>query len=95
MEIGSRCVHLAGCTASLTGAWVVQQARQLAWLLQDGKIQARFLLRDRDSKFTAGFDEVFGSQGVEVVHLPYRSPRTNAFAERWAGHPRARSWTIR
>ena len=73
----------------------IQQARQLAWLLQDGKIQAHFLLRDRDSKFTAGFDEVFRSQGVEVVHLPYRSPRTNAFAERWVGHPRARSWTIR
>ncbi len=88
MEIGSRCVHLAGCTASPTGAWVVQQARQLAWLLQDGKIQARFLLRDRDSKFTAGFDEVFRSQGVEVVHLPYRSPRANAFAERWVGSAR-------
>ena len=44
LEIGSRCVHLTGCTASPTGAWVVQQARQLAWLLQDGKIQARFLV---------------------------------------------------
>jgi putative transposase len=67
LEIGSRCVHLAGCTASPTGAWVVQQARQLAWLLQDRKIQARFLLRDRDSKFTAGFDEVFRSEGVNAA----------------------------
>jgi putative transposase len=57
-------------------------------LLQDGKMQARFILRDRDSKFTAGFDEVFRSQGVEVVHLPYRSPRANAFAERWVGTAR-------
>ena len=88
LEIGSRCVHLAGCTASPTGAWVVQQARQLAWLLQDGHIRARYLLRDRDSKFTAGFDEVFRSEGVEVIHLPYRAPRANAFAERWIGTAR-------
>jgi putative transposase len=88
LEIGSRCVHLAGCTASPTSAWVAQQARQLAWLLQDGKIQARFLLRDRDSKFTAGFDEVFRSEGVEVIRLPYRSPRANSFAERWVGTAR-------
>jgi putative transposase len=88
LEIGSRCVHLAGCTASPTGAWVVQQARQLAWLLHDGKIQARFLLHDRDSKFTAGFDEVFQSEGVEVIRLPYRSPRANSFAERWVGTAR-------
>jgi len=82
LEIGSRCVHLAGCTASRTGAWVVQQARQLAWLLQDGKIRARYLRRDRDSKFTAGFDEAFRSEGVEVIRLPFRSPRANSFAER-------------
>jgi putative transposase len=85
MQIGNRCVHLAGCTTSPTGAWVVQQARQLAWLLQDGKIRARFLLRDRDAKFTASFDEVFRSECVELIRLPYRSPRANAFAERWVG----------
>jgi len=70
LEIGSRCVHLAGCTAAPTGAWVVQQARQLAWKLQDGQLQARFLIRDRDAKFTTGFDEVFRSEGVEVIPLP-------------------------
>jgi hypothetical protein len=85
LEIGSRCVHLAGCTASPTGAWVVQHARQLAWLLQDGKIRARYLLRDRDAKFTAGFDEVFRSEGVEVIRLPYRSPRANSYAEKMGG----------
>jgi len=53
MEVASRCIYLAGCTASPTGTWVVQQTRQLAWLLQDGKIRARLLLRDRDSKFTS------------------------------------------
>jgi hypothetical protein len=88
LEVGSRCVHFAGCTASPTGAWVVQQARQLAWLLQDGNIRARYLLRDRDTKFTSGFDEIFRSEGVKVIHLPYRSPRANAFAERLIGTAR-------
>jgi putative transposase len=85
IELGSRPVHLAGCTFHPTAEWVVQQARQLAWLLQDGRVQARFLLRDRDSQFTAAFDEVFRSEGVKVIRLPYRSPRANAIAERWVG----------
>jgi transposase InsO family protein len=88
LEIGSRCVHFASCTASPTATWVAQQARQLAWLLQDETIRARFLLRDRDSKFTAVFDEIFRSEGVEVIRLPYRSPRANCFAERWVGTAR-------
>jgi putative transposase len=62
---------------------VVQQARNLAWKLQDGEPRARFLLRDRDSRFSAAFDEVFRSEGIEVVRLPYRSPLANSFAERW------------
>jgi transposase InsO family protein len=85
IEIDSRRVHLAGCTYHPTGAWVVQQARNLAWKLQDGDLRAGHLLRDRDSKFTAAFDEVFRGEGVEVIHLPYRAPRANAFAERWVG----------
>jgi putative transposase len=88
LEIGSRCVHLAGCTAAPSGAWVVQQARQLAWKLQDGEIQARFLIRDRDTKFTTGFDEVFRSEGMEVIPLPYRVPVANSFAERFVGTAR-------
>ncbi len=74
IEVGSRRVHLAGCTYHPTSAWVVQQARNLAWKLQDGELLAKFLLRDRDSKFTAGFDQVFRSEGVEVLRLPYRAP---------------------
>ena len=85
IEVGSRRVHLAGCTYHPTAAWVVQQARNLAWKLQEGALSARFLLHDRDSKFTLGFDDVFRSEGVEVVRLPYRSPRANSFAERWVG----------
>ncbi len=88
IEVGSRRVHLAGCTYHPTGAWVVQQARNLVWKLQDGELSARFLLRDRDSKFSAAFDEVFRSEGIEVVRLPYRSPRANAFSERWVGTAR-------
>jgi putative transposase len=88
LDIGSRCIHLAGCTAAPTGAWVVQQARQLCWKLQDGELQARFLLRDHDAKFTTGFDEVFGSEGVEVIPLPYRAPVANSFAERFVGTAR-------
>ena len=58
IEVGSRRVHLAGCTYRPSGAWVVQQARNLAWKLQDAELGARFLLRDRDAKFSAPFDEV-------------------------------------
>jgi putative transposase len=61
------------------------QARHLAWKLQDGALGAKFLLRDRDSKSTAAFDEVFKSEGLEIIRLPYRRPVANAFAERWGG----------
>ena len=55
IEVGSRCVRLAGCTYNPTTAWAVQQARNVAWELQDGTLSAKFLLRDRDSKFTTAF----------------------------------------
>jgi len=68
---------------------VVQQARNLAWKLQEGELGAKkFLLRDRDTKLTAGFDEVFRCEGVEVVRLPFRAPRANSFAERFCGTAR-------
>ena len=60
----------------------------LEWKLQDGALRAKFLLRDRDSKFTAAFDELFKSEGVEIIRLPYRRPVANAFAERWVGSAR-------
>src|SRR5215210_6801494 len=83
VELGTRRVHLAGCTANPTAAWVTQQTRQLSWEIQDGELAARYLIHDRDSKFVPGFDAVFGSEGVEVVRTPYRAPRANAVAERW------------
>jgi transposase InsO family protein len=83
IELGSRRVHLAGCTASPTSAWVTQQARQFSWKLQDGKVSARFLIHDRDAKFPAAFDTVFTSQDVTIIRTPVRAPNANAVAERW------------
>ena len=79
---------MGGITAHPAGEWVTQQARNLAWKLQDRDLTARFLLRDRDSKFTNSFDEVFISQGVKIIRTPFRSPRANAYAERWIGTAR-------
>ena len=93
IEVGSRRVHLAGCTYSPTGKWVVQQARNLAWKLQDGEINARFLLRDQDSKFTTGFDQVLKSEGVEVIRLPYWRPVANGYSERWVRTARGKCST--
>ena len=81
-------MQLAGCITTPDAAWVTQQARQLSWRLQDGAIAARYLIHDRDSKFSPGFDAVFRSEGVEVVRTPYRAPIANAIAERWVGSVR-------
>ena len=83
VELGSRRVHLAGCTANPDAAWVTQQARQLSWHLQDGDPRAiKFLIHDRDSKFAAGFDTVFASEGIETIKTPAQAPNANAVAER-------------
>jgi putative transposase len=89
IELGSRRVHLAGCTANPSGAWVSQQARQLAWGLAERSTPVRFLIRDRDSKFTRDFDTVFRSEGIEIVRTPVRAPKANAVAERFVRTVRA------
>jgi transposase InsO family protein len=81
IELGSRRVHLAGCTTNPTGAWVTQQARNLGFTGLFNRI--RFLVHDRDTKFSAAFDEVFRSEGITVIHTPVRAPRANAYAERF------------
>jgi putative transposase len=85
IELQSRRVHLAGLTKSPNGAWVAQQARNLAWFLQEREAPLRFLIHDRDRKFTAAFDEVFRSEGFEIVRTPVRAPKANAIAERFVG----------
>ena len=82
-------MHLAGVTANRNGAWVTQQARNL--LLGSGEPgrQIRFLLRDRDAKFCRSFDDVFRSEGAEVLLTPPQAPRANAYAERWVRTVRA------
>ncbi|HSH78364.1 MAG TPA: helix-turn-helix domain-containing protein [Herpetosiphonaceae bacterium] len=83
IEIGTRRVHLAGCTSQPTAGWVAQQARQLSWTIQGERLPLRFLIHDRDAKFPAAFDTVFAAEGIEVIRTPYRAPRANAVAERW------------
>jgi putative transposase len=83
VEIGTRRVHFAGCTAHPDNAWVTQQARQVMWALEDRDPAIRFLIRDNDKKFTDAFDMVFCSEGIDVILTPYRAPNANAFAERW------------
>jgi putative transposase len=87
IELQSRRVHLAGCTAHPSGRWVAQQARNLA-LVEDIE-NVRFLIHDRDAKFVAAFDEVFRSEGIRVILTPSRAPQANAYAERFVRTVRA------
>lgn len=85
MEISTRRVHLLGVTAHPTGSWAVQQARDLLMALDDSLHQVKFLLRDRDAKFTDAFDAALASKGIRVLLTPVQAPRANAYIERWIG----------
>jgi transposase InsO family protein len=83
IELGSRRVDLAGCTASPDQARVTQQAWQLVWQLDQTKTPRRFRIQNRDRKFTTHFDQVFVSEGIQRVRTPFRAPNANAIAQRW------------
>jgi putative transposase len=85
IELRSRIVHVAGITSHPTGEWVSQQARNVIEVLAESASRFRFLIHDRDAKFTAPFDEVFRSEGLKIIKTPVRAPRANAVIERWFG----------
>jgi transposase InsO family protein len=85
IEHATRAVHVMGVTTNPTGPWVAQQARNLLGDLGERAEYIRFLIRDRDAKYTRVFDEVLISLGARVIKTPVRAPRANAIAERWIG----------
>ncbi len=86
IELHTRRVRIAGVTRTPDSAWVAQQARNLA--IAEGLEGKGILIRDRDAKYSGPFDEVFRTEDVQVIKLPVRAPRANAFAERWVGTAR-------
>jgi putative transposase len=87
----SRRVWLAGCSSSPTGAWVTQQARNVGLDLADEGVH--LLIRDRDSKYSGAFDEVFRTDGIRIVKTPVRAPQANAIAGGSSEPPAPSAWT--
>ena len=88
MELGTRRLLWANCTANPDSQWVTQQARNFVYELQDQRVAVRFTIHDRDDKFSANFDAVLAAEGIEVIRTPYRAPRANSHCERTIGSAR-------
>jgi hypothetical protein len=88
VEHATRQVHLRGITAHPTGPWVAQQARNLMIELGERADSFKFLIKDRDRKFTSMFDVVFRSEGIRIILTAPQAPRMNAVMERWIGSAR-------
>jgi putative transposase len=88
ISLERRRIEGVACTPKPTGAWVAQQARNLLMTLDDREQPLRFLVHDRDAKFSGGFDDVFQSEGIVVIRTPVQAPNANAHAERWVGSVR-------
>jgi putative transposase len=96
IELHTRRVFVTASTAHPDSAWVTQQARNLSMDLYGRAPPLRFLIHDRDSKFSGSFDKVYRSEGTEVILTPIRAPNANAYAERWVRTVRAEclDWTL-
>jgi transposase InsO family protein len=96
IELGSRRIHLSPSTAHPDSAWVTQQARNLTMNLDGRSPAVRFLIRDRDAKFSRSFDAVLRSEGMRVIRTPVHAPNANAYAERVIETMRAEclDWTL-
>jgi len=83
IKLGTRKIYGSGYTTNPDITWITQQARQLVWELKENDREKVFLIHDNDTKFTSSFDNVFSSEGIDIVHTPYQAPKANGIAERW------------
>ena len=88
LSVGSRRVEYLACTSKPDTAWMLQQARNLLMDHDDRGGKMRFLIHDRDKKFSAAFDAIFESEGVRIIRTPIQAPNANAHVERWVGSVR-------
>ena len=88
IRIGTRRIEHIAVTSNPNGPWVTQQARNLLMDLEDRRQPARFIIHDRDTKFSRAFDAVFEGAGMNVIRTPIQAPNANAYIERWVGTAR-------